>query len=52
MAVAASRHDDISRCYVPYSDHRPSNGAGPGGAPLTIDLDFTICETSPLTGPS
>ena len=22
-------------------------GAGPGGAPLTIDLDSTICETSP-----
>ena len=25
-------------------------GAGPGGAPLTIDLDSTICETYPLTG--
>ena len=24
-------------------------GAGPGDAPLTIDLDSTICETSPLT---
>ena len=24
-------------------------GAGPGGAPFTIDLDSTICETSPLT---
>ena len=24
-------------------------GAGPGGEPLTIDLDSTICETSPLT---
>ena len=23
-------------------------GAGPGGAPLTIDLDSTICETYPL----
>ena len=23
--------------------------AGPGGSPLTIDLDSTICETSPLT---
>ena len=26
-----------------------SAGAGPGNAPLTIDLDSTICETSPLT---
>ena len=25
-------------------------GAGPGDAPLTIDLDSTICETYPLTG--
>ena len=25
-------------------------GAGPGGAPFTIDLDSTICETSRLTG--
>ena len=25
-------------------------GAGPGDAPLTIDLDSTICETSRLTG--
>ena len=24
-------------------------GAGPGDSPLTIDLDSTICETSPLT---
>ena len=24
-------------------------GAGPGDAPLTIDLDSTVCETSPLT---
>ena len=24
-------------------------GAGPGDAPFTIDLDSTICETSPLT---
>ena len=24
-------------------------GAGPGPGPLTIDLDSTICETSPLT---
>ena len=24
-------------------------GAGPGDGPLTIDLDSTICETSPLT---
>ena len=24
-------------------------GAGPGEAPFTIDLDSTICETSPLT---
>ena len=24
-------------------------GAGPDGGPLTIDLDSTICETSPLT---
>ena len=24
-------------------------GAGPGEGPLTIDLDSTICETSPLT---
>ena len=24
-------------------------GAGPGGAPLTIDLDSTICETYGLT---
>ncbi len=24
-------------------------GAGPGGEPLTIDLDSTVCETSPLT---
>ena len=24
-------------------------GAGPGGAPLTIDLDSTICETSELS---
>ncbi len=24
-------------------------GAGPGGTPFTIDLDSTICETSPLT---
>ena len=27
-----------------------SAGAGPGDAPLTIDLDSTICETYPLTG--
>ncbi len=27
-------------------------GAGPGDGPLTIDLDSTICATSPLTGPS
>ena len=26
-----------------------SAGAGPGDAPFTIDLDSTICETSPLT---
>ena len=26
--------------------------AGPDDAPLTIDLDSTICETYPLTGPS
>ena len=26
-----------------------SAGAGPGDGPLTIDLDSTICETSPLT---
>ena len=26
-----------------------SAGAGPGDAPLTIDLDSTICKTSPLT---
>ena len=24
-------------------------GAGPGDAPFTIDLDSTVCETSPLT---
>ena len=29
-----------------------SAGVGPGDAPFTIDLDSTICETSPLTGPS
>ena len=27
-------------------------GAAPDDAPLTIDLDSTICETYPLTGPS
>ena len=27
-------------------------GAGPDDAPFTIDLDSTICETYPLTGPS
>ena len=26
-----------------------SAGAGPGDGPLTIDLDSTVCETSPLT---
>ena len=26
-----------------------ATGAGPGDGPLTIDLDSTICETSPLT---
>ena len=26
-----------------------SSGAGPGDGPFTIDLDSTICETSPLT---
>ena len=28
-----------------------ATGAGPGDDPLTIDLDSTVCETSPLTNP-